>query len=501
MNIFILLKPTETTDISHLIKKPQTEDNQFFIDFNSALTSRTKCSSSFSLNEINYKPKNIEIKLSIANYLDIRPDLIQLYNRDNQGTLIELKDKATFDSSMLNNFKETQVSSPVIVAKFNSGRNKSKVMLYFSLSTTIQHKIIIDFFNHNIEKMIFDVSSQCSVYLLKHMISQKTSNLILKENQILYSAGLVPESPQLNENTSGNSKNLIILNKMYTNKSSTSHKLEDDTSVSKIIDYYNEKNGKQSNPNESCILSLIFAEKNKDKYQIGLNFSFNIMRTSNKVNFDESAPEYREVSDGLNLFSYCYNNNCGIYKEMFTAQIGYGQFDIIKLCKIIYCPICKDKNKHEVKNIGMVNSQWKYKGFLNGSEASKCEGDGFTIDNQLYVLSEINIVKQFNSLLIEIKHYSTLVNSINAINNHDDLGSQFEDLDAIDLYTPNKEKFDKISNLREIKLNTPLAMNGIVQDKRIVNVDSDHKIVIDPIDKEMCVKCTGVDTITKCIIY
>lgn len=497
MNILLLLKPTDTTDISHFIKKPQTENNQFFIDFNPASTSRTKCSASLSPMEAHYKTRNMDIKLSIANYFEIRPDGLQLYNKDNQGVLIELKDHEVFNVAMLNNFKETLISSPVMFAKFSSGRNKSKAMLYFSLSPT-QHKIRIDFFNHNIEKMIFDVSSQCSVYLLKHMISQKTSYLISKENQILYSAGLVLDSSQGNSNINQN-----LVNKMYLIKSATSHKLSDETTVNQIINYYNEKNCKENNSNvrDSYIINLIFAEKNKDKYQIGLDFSFNIMRTSNKINFDVSAPEYREVSDGLNLFSYCYNSNCAIFKEMFTAPIGYGQFDIIKLCRIIYCPICKDKTQHEVKNIGMINGQWKYKGFLNGQEASKCEGDGFTIDNQLYVLSEMNIVKQFSSLLIEIKSYSTQPsNMLNTINNNiDEPCSPFEDLDAIDLYTPNKEKFDKIANLSKIQLKAPITMSNIVQNKEIVKSDNINDKII--IDQEICTKCAGVDTLTTCVIF
>ena len=54
----------------------------------------------------------------------------------------------------------------------------------------------------------------------------------------------------------------------------------------------------------------------------------------------------------------------------------------------------------------MINSKWTYKGLLKGKRESKFEGDGFTMENnKLFALPEIQFLKQFCGLLIEVNYY------------------------------------------------------------------------------------------------
>jgi hypothetical protein len=55
---------------------------------------------------------------------------------------------------------------------------------------------------------------------------------------------------------------------------------------------------------------------------IGINFFFNYMNEINKFKFQETAPYFREASDGLNIVLYCENNNCVIYNQMFIHKLG-----------------------------------------------------------------------------------------------------------------------------------------------------------------------------------
>ena len=134
------------------------------------------------------------------------------------------------------------------------------------------------------------------------------------------------------------------------------------------------------NKNSEYILYFLLSRNKNNKLQMGLNFKFNYLKNISKIKFNENAPEHCECSDGINLFAYCRNKDCKIYNMLFIHVLGYGIFDIMNEILKVQCPLCYKKS--EVKNIGLINSKWYYKGKLNCSKQNAFEGDGITVDNQ-----------------------------------------------------------------------------------------------------------------------
>ena len=164
-------------------------------------------------------------------------------------------------------------------------------------------------------------------------------------------------------------------------------------------------------------LNLILIENSPDQCYIGLDFKFNIMRNFKKLDkYDNNAPSYRNVSDGLNLFIYYKKKKCELYNNYFIVNVGYGNFDIFSTLNDIVCPLCNSKNI-SLRNLGMINSKWSYRGFLKSIKSSKINGDGITLDNgKLFVIKEIIFENHFFSLFFEVEFYQIKVNIENSNN-------------------------------------------------------------------------------------
>lgn len=99
------------------------------------------------------------------------------------------------------------------------------------------------------------------------------------------------------------------------------------------------------------------------KVSVGLDFTFNALRNVKRVGWQNDAPWFREISDGLSWFAYCKNLDCAAYKQLFVVSRGYGIFKMSKDIAEISCPVCKMKN-FELRNLGFVNCEWALKGKL-----------------------------------------------------------------------------------------------------------------------------------------
>ena len=175
-----------------------------------------------------------------------------------------------------------------------------------------------------------------------------------------------------------------------------SKEINDKLTLKNIINSY------FGNKSSSQFMIYFLLSRNKDnKLQMGLNFKFNYLKNISKINFNNQAPSYCECSDGINLFAYCRKENCILNNNLFIKVLGYGIFNIMKEIEKVNCPFCN--NKSEVKNIGLINSKWFYKGKLNCPKQNCFEGDGITIDDQLYILKETKISSLLLKLIIEVK--------------------------------------------------------------------------------------------------
>ena len=185
---------------------------------------------------------------------------------------------------------------------------------------------------------------------------------------------------QINNET--NKKNLVKNNNTPFSERKT---------LNDIISYFLPNNNINSNSNNNSNnikynLHFLLIIKNdvSSSEQIGLNFRFNYLKDVSKISFNKNAPEYCEYSDGINLFAFCFNQECLLYKKYFVINLGYGLFNILK-SKNIKCPKFGDYSSIEIKNIFIINCKYFYSGKLKAKEKEKSsfEGDGITLDDKL----------------------------------------------------------------------------------------------------------------------
>lgn len=91
-----------------------------------------------------------------------------------------------------------------------------------------------------------------------------------------------------------------------------------------------------------------------------------------------------------------------IFLFTFSTYQGTGKFDLIKEIAFIKCPRCR-LNKIESKNIGFINCEWSYRGYLTNKKNCTISGDGLTIDNKLYILNEVSLNQYIEKMELIVK--------------------------------------------------------------------------------------------------
>ena len=417
-----LLKENSNISINH--------GNDLLIDLNSSLlTTRSKKSNNnikntnISSNSNNNIFRNLDLKLSITKIINnssIKPENLILF------IYIDDKYKVLHDKNIFPYFNYTQCETTLInnsnntsalnsemrsvenknVKKnqsFNSiiniqNNNNNNIIIYYKLCNVLQ-KLVVDIYQYETEKMCFNLPLSCSIYMLKIFIFQ---NLHLNINDL--------------------GKNFNIHGTGYTDikgnifKALTNRKFDENILIFEICKYYK--------VDENKIINLIMIEKSPNQCNIGLDFRFNYLRNFYvSDNLENDTRNYRCIINGFNLYIYCHNSCCKIYKSYFIVNKAYGVFDIFPCLSEIKCPFC-GLDKIKLKNIGMVNAKWVYRGFLKQSKISKISGDGLTIiNNKLYKIDDINFEEQFHSLLFEVEFYQSKLqkkSKYNTFNNRKD---------------------------------------------------------------------------------
>ena len=395
--------------------------NEILIDFHPSLflpSPRSKNSNYIHNSNISFNQtiiKNIDLKISICNSITeqiIKPEMLILYFKIgekyiilNDGDVYSLNNNINsgitsgLTSGLNSEMRSTELPKRKIQSNHSSSNHIHEIKitnLYYKICNYTQ-KVIIDIYQNKIEKIIINISISCSVYMLKYLIFQKLKlkNLDLIKNHNIYGVGFLDQ------------ENIEYIKKAQTNK-----KFNDNNLIYDIMIYYMEPSRCKDK-----FLNLILIENSPDQCYIGLDFKFNIMRNFKKLDkYDNNAPSYRNVSDGLNLFIYCLNKKCELYNNYFIVNVGYGNFDIFSTLNDIVCPLCNSKNI-SLRNLGMINSKWSYRGFLKSIKSSKINGDGITLDNgKLFVIKEIIFENHFFSLFFEVEFYQIKVNIENSNN-------------------------------------------------------------------------------------
>ena len=395
--------------------------NEILIDFHPSLflpSPRSKNSNYIHNSNISFNQtiiKNIDLKISICNSITeqiIKPEMLILYFKIgekyiilNDGDVYSLNNNINsgitsgLTSGLNSEMRSTELPKRKIQSNHSSSNHIHEIKitnLYYKICNYTQ-KVVIDIYKNKIEKIILNLSITCSVYMLKYIIYQKLKikNIDFIKNHNIYGVGFI------------DTENIQFIKKAQTNK-----KFNDNNLIYDRMIYYMEPSRCKDK-----FLNLILIENSPDQCYIGLDFKFNIMRNFKKLDkYDNNAPSYRNVSDGLNLFIYCLNKKCELYNNYFIVNVGYGNFDIFSTLNDIVCPLCNSKNI-SLRNLGMINSKWSYRGFLKSIKSSKINGDGITLDNgKLFVIKEIIFENHFFSLFFEVEFYQIKVNIENSNN-------------------------------------------------------------------------------------
>ena len=395
--------------------------NEILIDFHPSLflpSPRSKNSNYIHNSNISFNQtiiKNLDLKILICNSITeqiIKPEMLILYFKIgekyiilNDGDVYSLNNNINsgitsgLTSGLNSEMRSTELPKRKIQSNHSSSNHIHEIKitnLYYKICNYTQ-KVVIDIYKNKIEKIILNLSITCSVYMLKYIIYQKLKikNIDFIKNHNIYGVGFI------------DTENVQFIKKAQTNK-----KFNDNNLIYDIMIYYMEPSRCKDK-----FLNLILIENSPDQCYIGLDFKFNIMRNFKKLDkYDNNAPSYRNVSDGLNLFIYCLNKKCELYNNYFIVNVGYGNFDIFSTLNDIVCPLCNSKNI-SLRNLGMINSKWSYRGFLKSIKSSKINGDGITLDNgKLFVIKEIIFENHFFSLFFEVEFYQIKVNIENSNN-------------------------------------------------------------------------------------
>ena len=369
------------------------------------------------------------LKYSFSQSKKINPDSIQIFriNRDNSS-------EELIDSMKLSNL-------------INKGNN-CIYELYYIISKDIT-KITVDFYQMNIDKIFLKLSSICSIQMLKIIINEKLNNSLSIDSLRIFGLSIIDI----------NSKEKKVMNQ--------SKEINDKLTLKNIINSY------FGNKRSSQFMIYFLLSRNKDnKLQMGLNFKFNYLKNISKISFNQNAPIHCECSDGINLFVYCRNINCSLYNNLFIKVLGYGIFDIMREIERVECPFCKYQ-KTEVKNIGFINSKWYYKGKINSSKQNSFEGDGITIDDQLYIFKEAKISSLLIKLIIEVKPYITEKEFYNESPSNDS-----EDVALCDQSIKEKENSSERKNiLSQIKDNVRYYETESEIRSMDVEIDKPEKVI------------------------
>jgi hypothetical protein len=140
--------------------------------------------------------ENKEHKYTIADLIiyisqqkKICPDTLQLYSI-NQNIIKLLKDTDNLND-IRSDIENVNISLKLSTHKDQeSSKNKNEgIILYYTLNN-VKMKISVDFYQMKIDKIYLKLAYNCSILMLKHIISNKLNNVIQTYNQKIFGLSL-----------------------------------------------------------------------------------------------------------------------------------------------------------------------------------------------------------------------------------------------------------------------------------------------------------------------
>lgn len=272
--------------------------------------------------------KKIRIE-NIGVYINPYVDQDISYGLPDEFDLLKLFNNKILNTKFLS--VASTMNSSVMTSKENSSDTPK---LYFKVLNDIPLvKIVIEFFLTNIDKILMEVSANCSVYILKYLLRKKLlipeseQNLIDMETHKPFKNDDIISNVIGSGNAADNNNGTMRVNNSQMNYQSTAQNKAENLNGSEMnnnnINNNNENRNEFYNKNfNSTILKIQFIRKGNRRCSIGIDFSFNILKDIKKIEFSDQAPSFREASDGLNILCYCKNRNCKIFEQLFVENKG-----------------------------------------------------------------------------------------------------------------------------------------------------------------------------------
>ena len=134
-----------------------------------------------------------DLIIFISQHKKICPDTLQLYSI-NQNIIKLLKDTDHLND-IHSDIENISVSFQLSTNQDQeSSKNKTEgIILYYTLNN-IKMKISVDFYQMKIDKIYLKLAYNCSILMLKHIISNKLNNVIQAYNQKIFGLGLLTQN-------------------------------------------------------------------------------------------------------------------------------------------------------------------------------------------------------------------------------------------------------------------------------------------------------------------
>lgn len=112
---------------------------------------------------------------------------------------------------------------------------------------------------------------------------------------------------------------------------------------------------------------------------MGFGVGFNSLNTPVIQKFAATAPDYRNVRQGLSFKSKCIHQGCPAYNQIIIVNKGLGHFNIALVSRTLVCPKCSNKAEKS-SNCGFYLAKWKFTGVTQEDKFVENKGKTETPD-------------------------------------------------------------------------------------------------------------------------
>ena len=94
-----------------------------------------------------------------------------------------------------------------------------------------------------------------------------------------------------------------------------------------------------------------------------MRLNFSDLKSLKILTFSSSAPNYRNVCEGLTLEGTCRLEGCEAFNQNVLLQVGMGQFNLAEIIHFQKCPICAQEINHStIMTMGFTKCYYQVTG-------------------------------------------------------------------------------------------------------------------------------------------